>query len=46
MTMLSWAIYASLDAENPANLREAWIQDELRGRLGYEGVTITDRDTP
>ncbi|KAL4865768.1 hypothetical protein BDV12DRAFT_145785 [Aspergillus spectabilis] len=42
MIMPSWAIYSALDAERPAGLSERWIQDELRTRLGYEGVVITD----
>ena len=41
MIMLSWAIYPALDAERPAGLSPK-VVDELRTRLGYEGVTITD----
>src|SRR6201993_3680414 len=40
--MASWAIYPALDASNPAGLSPAVIQGELRARLGYQGVTITD----
>jgi beta-N-acetylhexosaminidase len=40
--MASWAIYPGLDAARPAGVSPAVIQGELRGRLGYEGVTITD----
>jgi beta-N-acetylhexosaminidase len=42
LIMASWAIYPALDRANPAGLSPAVIQDELRGRLGYQGVTITD----
>jgi len=42
LIMASWAIYPALDASHPAGLSPAVIQGELRGRLGYQGVTITD----
>ncbi|PGH11255.1 hypothetical protein AJ79_04990 [Helicocarpus griseus UAMH5409] len=42
MVMMSWAIYPALDAERPAGLSKAWVQDELRERLGFKGVTVTD----
>jgi beta-glucosidase-like glycosyl hydrolase len=42
MIMNSWALYPALDAKYPSGLSRAWIQDELRGRLGFQGVTITD----
>jgi len=42
LIMVSWAIYPALDATNPAGLSSAVVQGELRGRLGYQGVTITD----
>ena len=42
LIMASWAIYPALDATYPAGLSSAAIQGELRGRLGYQGVTITD----
>ena len=42
LIMASWAIYPALDATYPAGLSAAVIQGELRGRLGYQGVTITD----
>lgn len=42
MIMNSWALYPALDAKYPSGLSSAWIQDELRGRLGFRGVTITD----
>lgn len=42
MVMTSWAIYPSLDAKMPSGLSKAWVQEELRGRLHFRGVTITD----
>ncbi|WP_197680647.1 glycoside hydrolase family 3 N-terminal domain-containing protein [Microlunatus sagamiharensis] len=42
LVMASWAIYPALDAKRPAGLSRRVIQDELRGRLRFRGVTITD----
>jgi beta-N-acetylhexosaminidase len=42
LIMASWAIYPALDGSLPAGLSPAVVQGELRGRLGYQGVTITD----
>jgi beta-N-acetylhexosaminidase len=42
LVMVSWAIYPALDAANPAGLSPTVVQGELRGRLGFQGVTITD----
>ena len=42
LVMLSWAVYPALDAVNPAGLSATIVQGELRDRLGYTGVTITD----
>ena len=42
LIMASWAVYPALDASHPAGLSPAVIQGELRGRLGFKGVTITD----
>jgi beta-N-acetylhexosaminidase len=42
LIMVSWAIYPALDAVFPAGLSPAVVQGELRGRLGYQGVTVTD----
>ena len=42
LIMASWAVYPALDASHPAGLSPAVIQGELRARLGYQGVTITD----
>lgn len=41
LVMLSWAIYTALDASRPAGLSPT-VVGELRNRLGYTGVTITD----
>ncbi|MGH3170085.1 MAG: glycoside hydrolase family 3 N-terminal domain-containing protein [Trebonia sp.] len=42
LVMVSWAIYPALDAGNPAGLSATIVQQELRTRLGFTGVTITD----
>lgn len=42
LIMTSWAVYPALDPRLPAGLSSAVIQGELRGRLGFRGVTITD----
>jgi beta-N-acetylhexosaminidase len=42
LVMLSWAVYPALDANRPAGLSSTIVQGELRQRLGYTGVTITD----
>lgn len=42
MVMASWALYPALDAKLPAGLSIPWVQGELRQRLGFKGVTITD----
>jgi len=42
LVMASWAVYPALDAHHPAGLSPAVIQGELRGRLRYQGVTVTD----
>src|SRR6266581_6258898 len=42
LIMASWAVYPALDARQPAGLSSAVIQGELRGRLHYRGVTVTD----
>ncbi|KAJ5209943.1 Glycoside hydrolase superfamily [Penicillium cf. griseofulvum] len=42
MVMTSWAIYPALDPTYPSGLSKTIIQNELRGRLGFKGVTITD----
>jgi beta-N-acetylhexosaminidase len=40
--MLSWAVYPALDPGRPAGLSPLVVQGELRQRLGFGGVTITD----
>ena len=42
LVMPSWAVYPALDPDRPAGLSPRVVQDELRGRLGFRGVTITD----
>jgi beta-N-acetylhexosaminidase len=42
LVMASWATYPSLDPYHPAGMSPAVVQGELRGRLGFKGVTITD----
>lgn len=42
LIMTSWATYPALDPHLPAGLSGAVIQGELRERLGFRGVTITD----
>ena len=42
LVMTSWATYPALDPARPAGLSRRVIQGELRGRLGFRGVTITD----
>jgi beta-N-acetylhexosaminidase len=46
MVMLSTAIYPAF-SDRPAAFTRAIVTDELRGRLGFEGVTVTDAlETP
>ena len=42
LVMVSWAIYPALDRKFPAGLSSTIVQGELRQRLGFGGVTITD----
>jgi beta-N-acetylhexosaminidase len=42
LVMMSWATYPALDPRRPAGLSPIVIGRELRGRLGFRGVTITD----
>ena len=42
LAMASWAIYPALDKKFPAGLSSTIVQGELRKRLGFAGVTITD----
>jgi beta-N-acetylhexosaminidase len=42
LVMVSWAIYPALDKKYPAGLSSTIVKGELRKRLGFAGVTITD----
>lgn len=42
LVMCSWAVYPALDASRPAGLSPVVAGHELRTRLGFKGVTITD----
>jgi beta-N-acetylhexosaminidase len=42
LVMVSWARYPALDKSRPAGLSRTVVQGELRSRLGFKGVTITD----
>jgi beta-N-acetylhexosaminidase len=42
LVMVSWAIYPALDPKRPAGLSPTIVGGELRQRLGFTGVTITD----
>jgi beta-N-acetylhexosaminidase len=42
LVMVSWAVYPKLGSNRPAGLSSVMVQGQLRGRLGYTGVTITD----
>jgi beta-N-acetylhexosaminidase len=42
LVMVSWAKYPALDPKFPAGLSAKIVQGQLRTRLGFTGVTITD----
>ncbi|HEY2549961.1 MAG TPA: glycoside hydrolase family 3 N-terminal domain-containing protein [Streptosporangiaceae bacterium] len=42
LIMLSWAVYPSLAPGRPAGLSSRIVQGELRDRLGFGGVTVSD----
>jgi len=42
LVMVSWAKYPNLGSSRPAGLSSVIVQGQLRQRLGYKGVTITD----
>lgn len=42
LVMVSWARYPAVDPRRPAGLSPLVIGGELRRRLGFRGVTITD----
>jgi beta-N-acetylhexosaminidase len=42
LVMCSWAVYPALDPSRPSGLSSRIVQGQLRRRLGFQGVTITD----
>ena len=42
LVMVSWAKYPNLGSSSPAGLSAPIVQGELRGRLHFHGLTITD----
>ncbi len=42
LVMASWAVYPAFDPSRPAGLSSKIVQGELRQRLKFPGVTITD----
>lgn len=42
LVMVSWARYPNLGSSRPAGLSSVIVQGQLRRRLGFTGVTITD----
>jgi beta-N-acetylhexosaminidase len=42
LVMVSWAKYPNLGSARPADLSSIIVQGQLRRRLGFTGVTITD----
>jgi len=42
LVMVSWARYPAVDPSRPAGLSSTVVQGELRTRLGFKGVTVTD----
>jgi beta-N-acetylhexosaminidase len=42
LVMVSWAVYPALDPRRPAGLSSKVIGGELRGRLHFRGVVISD----
>jgi beta-N-acetylhexosaminidase len=42
LVMVSWAVYPALDPRRPAGLSPIVVRGELRRRLHFTGVTITD----
>lgn len=42
LVMLDWAVYPNIGSRRPAGLSTKVIKGELRGRLGFTGVTETD----
>jgi beta-N-acetylhexosaminidase len=42
LVMVSWAVYPALDPSHPAGFSSTVVRGELRGQLGFTGVTVTD----
>ena len=42
LVMVSWAVYPAFDAHWPAGLSSTIVEKELRQRLRFRGVTVTD----
>ena len=42
MVMFSWGTYPAVDAKYPAGLSKTWVQRELRKRLRFKGVTVSE----
>jgi beta-N-acetylhexosaminidase len=42
LVMPSWAVYPALDPARPAGLSPRVLGEDLRGRLGFRGVTVSD----
>ena len=42
LVMVSWAVYPALEPGRPAGLSATIVNGELRQRLNFKGVTITD----
>ncbi len=42
LVMVSWAVYPALGTKRPAGLSSNVVGGELRTRLGFTGVTVTD----
>ena len=42
LVMVSWAVYPNLDPNMPAGLSPGIVRGQLRQKLGFQGVTITD----
>ncbi|WP_446666645.1 glycoside hydrolase family 3 N-terminal domain-containing protein [Flexivirga sp. B27] len=42
LVMTAWATYPAIDPDYPAGLSKIFVEQELRGRQKFSGVTITD----
>ncbi|QMU77115.1 beta-N-acetylhexosaminidase [Streptacidiphilus sp. PB12-B1b] len=42
LAMVSWAVHTALDPHRPAGLSARVVEEELRRRHGFRGVTVTD----